>query len=134
MAKTKSVIEGETLITPTEEVANKFVPQKWERWIINITMANRPSTHPIGRTGTEGYPTSVQCMECVGHSVASEEKIDIELRQLDFRLAGTPNHHVWWFKEGAVESGKRIAADMIWEPIYNRGQVVDYKAKLKMDV
>ena len=134
MAKTKSVIEGETLITPTEEVQSKFTPQKWERWIINITMSSRPSTHPVSRTGAEGYPSSVQCIQCVGYSVASQEKIDIDLRQADFRLSGNPNHHVWWFKAGTVEEGKRMNADMIWDVMYNRGQVAGYTAKMTIDV
>ena len=133
MAKQKSVIEGDVVITPSEEVQSKFTPQKWERWVIDIEMANRPSTHPTTK-GTEGYPASVQCLRKVSDSVASEEKINIELRQIDFRLSGIPNHHIWWFKAGEVEAGKRYQADMKWDPLMNRGQIVDYKAKMEIYV
>lgn len=104
----------------------------WEKFIIRIDMGNRPSTNPIKRDGTEGYPTGIQVIKLVRPAKASKEKIDIDLSHVDWRQIGSPNEFQWWFPKGAVQQGMQLKCDAVWEEAMPNSNVYRFNLKIQL--
>lgn len=113
-------------------VSDPTQKQKWEQWIIRIEMDNRPSTNPIKRDGSEGYPTYITAIRKTRGTVASKEKIDLENNHTDWRLVGSPNEFLWWFPAGILTAGCVIPADAKWVKVLGGGGLV-YRYEMFMD-
>lgn len=141
MARPKKEVEemidevtGE-VIAPTPSKPKKPEIPRWATCVLDIKMANRPSTHPmkLGR-GNEGH--------CIGANVISvgrvvkntPEAIEKLNKQIDWRNAGMPNHHVFYLPADKVSEGQRIDVTCEWKPVYRMGQIVNYTYELNFNV
>jgi len=107
--------------------------QPFELWVIDITMGNRPSTHParMGQ-GAEGYATGIQVVKMVRPIRTTEAGAAKMNGATDWRQAGSPNHFVWCFPKGSVSDGQRLSCECAWEPVLHNGQVINHNFKLNI--
>ena len=118
---------------PAATPAKPKVPE-WAICTVDIRMGTRPSTHPykMGR-GVEGFCTDARILE-VGRTCKRDADSIAKLnKQIDWRNAGKPNHHVFYIPVDKAEVGASLNPTCEWVPTYQMGRVVGYNFELKFN-
>lgn len=102
--------------------------EEFEQWLVDMVMAERPSTNPMRMIGMEGYPKSLEVIRYVRSTKSTQMAMDIDNHQLAgccMSSPGQPNHLLMWFPKGMIKMGHTIPTDMKWTAI-GKTIVIDY--------
>lgn len=117
---------------PAPKPSKPEIP-KWAVCVVDIKMGNRPSTHPTKPGAIEGYCTGATVISVGRICKNSEQAIKKLNRQVNWRLAGSPNHNVFYLPADKVYEGQRLNPVCEWVPQYHMGLIVGYNFELKFN-